>query len=97
MKGLAGHVVLSYKNGGKILTSCGHWVELVKLDVTKESLLLHAERNYGKDYAMNLEKEISSYACDEDRWEKIRSTANCEVQKRAPCKYKTSSKVAFFD
>ena len=35
-EGAAGHVLLTYPSGGSILTSCGHWVELVKLDVSKE-------------------------------------------------------------
>lgn len=29
--GLAGHVLLSYPQGGKILTSMGHWIELMKI------------------------------------------------------------------
>ena len=35
-KGIAGHVLLKYPSGGQILTSCGHWIELVKLDVSKK-------------------------------------------------------------
>lgn len=33
-KGSAGHVILTYPKGGKILTSMGHWIELMKLDTT---------------------------------------------------------------
>ena len=35
-KGSAGHTMLVYPSGGKILTSMGHWIELMKLDTTKE-------------------------------------------------------------
>lgn len=39
-KGCAGHVILSYpKGGGKILTSMGHWIELMKLDTSTEELM----------------------------------------------------------
>lgn len=33
--GLAGHVLLSYKTGGKILTSMGHWIQLMKITTTE--------------------------------------------------------------
>ena len=33
-EGTAGHVLLSYKSGGKILTSMGHWVELMRIDTS---------------------------------------------------------------
>ena len=32
--GSAGHVLLSYKSGGHLLTSMGHWVELMKVDTS---------------------------------------------------------------
>jgi len=32
--GAAGHVLLTYPTGGKILTSMGHWIELMKVDTS---------------------------------------------------------------
>jgi len=32
--GSAGHVLLTYKTGGMILTSMGHWIELMKVDTS---------------------------------------------------------------
>lgn len=32
--GSAGHVLLSYKSGGHLLTSMGHWIELMKVDTS---------------------------------------------------------------
>ncbi len=32
--GTAGHILLTYPSGGKILTSMTHWAELVKVDTT---------------------------------------------------------------
>jgi len=51
-KGTAGHVLLSYRSHGDspglLLTSAGHWVEIVKLDnVSEEKLLQTAARTYG--------------------------------------------------
>ena len=33
-KGLAGHVLLTYKSGGCLLVSMGHWIELMKIDTS---------------------------------------------------------------
>jgi hypothetical protein len=37
-KGTAGHVLLTYPSGGTIMTSMGHWIELMKIDTTPEKL-----------------------------------------------------------
>ena len=37
-KGSAGHTLLTYPSGGMILTSMGHWVELMKIDTSKKRL-----------------------------------------------------------
>lgn len=58
--GLAGHVLLSYKEGGKILTSMGHWIELMKIDTTEENLFATAETIYGAAYASQVRSEYSS-------------------------------------
>ena len=47
-EGTAGHVLLSYKSGGKILTSMGHWVELMRIDTSQKKLFDLAEFQYGK-------------------------------------------------
>ena len=33
-KGAAGHVLLTYKSGGNLLVSMGHWIELMKIDTS---------------------------------------------------------------
>lgn len=43
-EGAAGHVLLRYPSGGSILTSMGHWVELMKIDTSAEKLFEYAER-----------------------------------------------------
>lgn len=34
-KGSAGHVLITYPSGGMILTSMGHWIELMKIDTSE--------------------------------------------------------------
>ncbi len=47
LKGACGHSLLTYPSGGKLLTSSGHWIELVKLDVKADSIFKLAEQDYG--------------------------------------------------
>ena len=42
--GAAGHVLLKYKKGGFLLTSMGHWIELMKIDTTEKALFDVAEK-----------------------------------------------------
>lgn len=49
--GSAGHVVLTYPSGGRILTSMGHWVELMKVDTSAQKLFDVAEQEFGKEKA----------------------------------------------
>ena len=45
--GDAGHVLLRYKNGGTLLTSMGHWIELMKIDPSEKTMFEVARREYG--------------------------------------------------
>lgn len=36
--GSACHVLLTYPSGGMILTSMGHWIELMKIDTSEKKL-----------------------------------------------------------
>lgn len=45
--GAAGHVLLTFKCGGHLLTSMGHWIELMKIDTSEKKLFEIAEREYG--------------------------------------------------
>lgn len=61
-RGAAGHVRLRFPNGGSMLLSCGHWVELVKLDVTAERLVQVAEREYGVTRSNQMAQELAQAA-----------------------------------
>ena len=45
--GIAGHVLLSYPSGGKLLTSMTHWAALVAVDTTEQNLISMAQKQYG--------------------------------------------------
>lgn len=50
-KGTAGHILLTYNSGGHLLTSMGHWIELMKIDTSEHKLFEIAEKQYGAQYA----------------------------------------------
>ena len=85
-KGLAGHVMLEYENGGKILTSCGHWVELVKLDVTYEKVFKLVQKQYGDCCAIDWSNELSNLSPEEQN-QKLQFDSFTFVQSAAPCQY----------
>jgi len=88
-KGTAGHVLLRYPSGGLLLCSAGHWLELVQLDVSMESLLKVAAKDYGAGYSSTLKQEISA-APVEQQPIMVQQYASLFVQQSSPCMYTPS-------
>ena len=87
-KGVCGHVLLTYESGGKMLTSCGHWIELIKLDVSEENLVALAQQEYGQDYYSSLQAELDSCGSNAvARKEVVQKRACRMVQSSAPMEY----------
>jgi len=86
--GAAGHVLLRYPSGGLLLTSSGHWIELVRLDVTEEGLLKEAERQYGTSRAKEMYSEMQTVN-GEARNRMMQGYSSRMVQECAPCSYTT--------
>lgn len=59
-RGAAGHVLLTFRSGGTLLASAGHWGELVQMDVTEERLLETAAATYGAAYASDWAAQLAS-------------------------------------
>ena len=83
-KGAAGHVLLRFKNGGNLLTSMGHWVELMKIDTSDKKLFEVAEREYGAQYAQNMKEEYASIDSNKKKQWVSKNAVNF-VQNQAPC------------
>ena len=80
-----GHVLLTYPSGGRMLTSAGHWKELVHLGgVSEEALLRVAERYYGKEYSTNLGAQLQQCADVGSRMKMQQVYAQQCVQSSAP-------------
>ena len=83
--GTAGHVLLTYKSGGKILTSMTHWIELSKIEnVEPEKVFERAEKEYGVQYTTNVKKNYK--AMEPVRQEAyIQKEAINMIQNQSPC------------
>jgi len=86
-KGVCGHTVLTYPGGGKLLTSCGHWIELAKLDVSEEALLRVARKEYGEAYAQELQSSLEKTSDAASRKECVEKSAAKMVWSSAPQEY----------
>jgi len=82
--GAAGHVLLTYPTGGQLLVSCGHWIELSRLDVSVDTLLNVAKQEMGAAYATNMQTEISNLSGAQQA-SRMQDYARMFVQQSAPC------------
>jgi len=91
--GSAGHVMLTYPSGGTLLTSAGHWLELVNMDVNMDNLRSAYTKEYGSAVSERMMRDLSIESDSfEVRQGKIQSYAKDLVQKSAPCSKRVSSK-----
>ena len=58
--GTAGHCILKYNEGGMLMTSNCHFIELLKIDTSIETIVEHARDMYGEDYSQRIEDELRS-------------------------------------
>merc|ERR1712050_221137 len=83
-RGVAGHVTLTYAEGGQLVTSMGHWIELTRIDASLESVMHVAAHNFGAEEAANLRRVYAEQATDEDRYQFLQSNCHRYVTQSAP-------------
>lgn len=84
-KGQAGHVLLTYKSGGHLLVSMGHWADLTKVETTDKVLFEVAAREYGQEQAQQMQKEYANLSSEAEKKNYISKNAIQFVQSSAPC------------
>lgn len=82
--GLAGHVLLMRPSGGMLLTSMGHWIELVKLDASEESLLATAQE-FSTEFQARMQGELSAARTERERSETVQRYSSKMVSMSSPC------------
>jgi len=91
-RGAAGHVTLTYAEGGQLVTSMGHWIELTRVDASVESVMRTAMHNFGGDEADNFRRGYEAQLTEEDRSMWVQSNCQRYVTQSAPSRMKTRTK-----
>lgn len=91
--GLAGHAIVRFDGGGRLLTACPHWVELSRLDADEAQVLAVAEERYGTTYSAQLRAEFEACGADVDKRKAASNMRACEfVQQSNAAKWVPSSR-----
>jgi hypothetical protein len=91
-RGAAGHVTLTYAEGGQLVTSMGHWIELARIDASLESVMRVAAHNFGGTEAEDFRRVYMEQTSDAARHEWIQSNCHRYVTQSAPSRMKTRTK-----
>jgi hypothetical protein len=95
--GAVGHALLKYTNGGNLILSAGHWIELSRLDVKLENLEKVSNNIYSNqfDFEINQIKNCTNISAQERKVQMsnlaskmIQQTSNCNYSKKAVFKKK---------
>merc|ERR1711879_275087 len=79
--GFAGHVILTYKSGGQLVTSMGHWIELTRIDTSLEAVLRTAAHNFGAAEVADFQREYDEQTSDLARYECVQKRSKALVSK----------------
>jgi hypothetical protein len=85
-RGLAGHVLLTYPSGGKILVSAGHWIELSRLDVSEE-IFLKAAAGFGNAFSNEVVATMAACSTAAERNRTVQAYSSQMIQQSTPCSY----------
>jgi len=85
-RGFAGHVLLTYPSGGRLLASAGHWMELSNFDVS-EAGLFQAAASYGVAFQAEIQTSMASCQTAAQKQQVMQTYSSQMVQQSAPCSY----------
>merc|ERR1711879_682535 len=91
-RGAAGHVVLTYKSGGQLVTSMGHWIELSRIDTSLDAVMRAAEHNFGAEEVADFQREYAMQRTDSARYECVQRHSKAMVSKSMPSQMKCRTK-----
>ena len=83
---MAGHVLLKYPSGGLLLTSCGHWMEMIKMDVSENRVLRLMEEALGSETTNKIIEELKQCKSAEGKIERIQSISKSLIRSAVPCR-----------
>jgi len=87
-KGAAGHVLLTYPSGGRLLAAAGRWSDLVHMDTTEGLVLQTVKEQYGEDCSERLSRRlVAQQNVPTERSRIVQSAAILMVQASTPGGY----------
>lgn len=89
--GAAGHVMLTYKTGGRLLLSSCHWLELSSLSTSEDNVFKAFEMHQGVEYAAKKKSEWNAMP-KAMQYSQLQTYASEMVQSSAPCTYMKKGK-----
>merc|ERR1712048_1523083 len=91
-RGTAGHVILTYKSGGQLVTSMGHWIELSRIDTSLDAVMRAAAHNFGVAEVDDFRREYDEQTSDFARYECVQRRSKALVSKSMPSQMKFRTK-----
>jgi len=91
-RGVAGHVTLTYKDGGQLVTSMGHWIELTRIDASVESVMRTAAHNFGAEEAARWQREYNMQETNAARAQWVQETSHKICTQSMPTRMKCRTK-----
>merc|ERR1719188_1317754 len=88
-RGAAGHITLTYaEGGGQLIASMGHWIELTRINTSVEQVMQCAYKNFGSAQQQDFETDLSRYSTASDRYECAQKWSKAMVQQSVPSRMK---------
>merc|ERR1712151_426598 len=91
-RGAAGHVVLTYKSGGQLVTSMGHWIELSRIDTSLDAVMRAAAHNFGAAEVADFQREYAAQTTEAERYECVQKRSKALVSKSMPSQMRCRTK-----
>jgi hypothetical protein len=91
-RGAAAHVTLTYANGGQLVTSMAHWIELTKIDTSLEAVMRCAAQEFGELEVDCIYQEMNGLRSETERYDCLQKHSRALIQKSAPTRMKARSK-----
>jgi len=90
--GSAGHVTLTYRSGGQLVVSNGHWIELTNINTSLDAVIQCAQKNYGAGEVDSFRAEYATKCSATEQMECIQSRGKKLLQQNVSTRMKSRSK-----
>mmetsp|Transcript_58098 Transcript_58098/g.107289 ORF Transcript_58098/g.107289 Transcript_58098/m.107289 type:complete len:396 (-) Transcript_58098:159-1346(-) len=90
--GSAGHVTLTYRSGGQLVASNGHWIELTRINTSLDAVIQCAQKNYGDAEVASFRQEYATKGSSMEQMDCVQKRAQKMVQQSVSTRMKSRTK-----